>query len=651
MIIIFLTIIIVVITISILLLTNKKDKKNDSTKTEQTTSNNLQYQVQQCNQFDNLSNFEESGYNCKDIASSKHTELKEKLAQQKVNECNQFDNLTDFEESDNNCKDIASSKHTELKEKLEKCKNYSSYKEVQNDSDCNNYLNEKEKECTDKTKIFYFKNENENKGCNFGFDFSKNCKDEKNEIDCAKKGLCKIDPVTKNTYCKKLNNTEINLLINNLEADKDKTYTENDVEYWNKKYLTDNKKEVCLNNFDKLASFRNFDCDSIDGHEIRSRFDSLTQNYINNNLPNIKINKITYLGEINLEGDDYYNFEFNLNNLNNTDISDSKLQNFTNFIVLYDNTQSITKSGLFKIKDNGEWKSNSDSNGIINIDLFNSTKNIKIALKKSKFELSEIQKEIDDKYSNRLSKSKIVKIYLQIPNINSDAIDIDNIDFNSYYKEINLDFYKSIAKINEVSNIDYNNLNEGKIINIFGKGTNGNTCNKDLDCDEEHFCNIGVSKCRGRKNTSSYYNSCYPEYHRSCKDNTICVDYNCVEKISCENDSDCNDNNKYCHSTEKACLNKIENNNPYCDQLSQTSCKDSENYYCGYGLNTLNDVLTYCLSKKNMENHSCLNLVVEKDMINFGDNFIAGPKFQKPCTDSAGTCIYYKPQDNYFCIK
>ena len=60
--------------------------------------------------------------------------------------------------------------------------------------------------------------------------------------------------------------------------------------------------------------------------------------------------------------------------------------------------------------------------------------------------------------------------------------------------------------------------------------------------------------------------------------------------------------------------------------------------------------MTYCLSKKDKEYHSCLNYVVEKDMINFGDNFIAAPKSQKPCTDSAGKCIYSSYDDNYFCV-
>ena len=50
------------------------------------------------------------------------------------------------------------------------------------------------------------------------------------------------------------------------------------------------------------------------------------------------------------------------------------------------------------------------------------TKNIKIALKKSKFNLTVAQKNINKKYSNKLPISKIVKIYLQIPNINSDII-------------------------------------------------------------------------------------------------------------------------------------------------------------------------------------------------------------------------------------
>ena len=211
-------------------------------------------------------------------------------------------------------------------------------------------------------------------------------------------------------------------------------------------------------------------------------------------------------------------------------------------------------------------------------------------MKKSKFNLTVAQQQINEKYSNKLPISKIVKIYLQIPNIN---------EVHTNYKEINLDFYKSIAKINEVSNIDYNNLNEGKIINIFGKGTYEETCNKDIDCDEEHYCSIILKKCLIRKSSSTELKSCFSEYPRSCKDDSICKDLSCIKKTPCENDSDCNDNNKYCHSTKKTCLDKIENNSPNCDQLSQTSCKDSENYYCGYGLNLINDVMTYCLRKTN----------------------------------------------------
>ena len=84
--------------------------------------------------------------------------------------------------------------------------------------------------------------------------------------------------------------------------------------------------------------------------------------------------------------------------------------------------------------------------------------------------------------------------------------------------------------------------------------------------------------------------------------------------------------------------------------ISIGMCKDSENYYCGYGLDLVNNVMTYCLSKKDKEYHSCLNYVIEKDMINFGDNFIAAPKSQKPCTDGAGKCIYLSSDDNYFCV-
>ena len=57
-----------------------------------------------------------------------------------------------------------------------------------------------------------------------------------------------------------------------------------------------------------------------------------------------------------------------------------------------------------------------------------------MGIKKSKFNLTVAHKNINEKYSNKLPISKIVKIYLQIPNINSDIIDIDNIDSNSYYR-------------------------------------------------------------------------------------------------------------------------------------------------------------------------------------------------------------------------